>query len=87
MHNTPLEDQKPFHMCTSAVYLHHAAVTCQDEQQVWPSCMLSSQQQLLSDLLVELAANHYQAQGSASVKNQLIPSAGEQLCKIYLIGR
>lgn len=46
-HNAPSEDRKPSHICTSAVYLHLVAATCQDEQKEWPSCKFSSRQWLI----------------------------------------
>lgn len=39
--NWPLEDQRPFHRCTSAEYLHPVAVIYQDEHKEWLSCKLS----------------------------------------------
>lgn len=41
--NTPLEDQKPSHICTSAEWLHPFAATYQDEHEEWLSCKLSLQ--------------------------------------------
>lgn len=41
---TPLEDQKPSHICISAEWLHPFAATCQDEHEEWLSCKLSLQQ-------------------------------------------
>lgn len=45
--NTPLEDRKPFHICTSGEYSHRVVVICQDEHKEWLSCKLSLQQQRL----------------------------------------
>lgn len=41
--NTPLKDQKPSHICTSAEWLHPFAATYQDEHEEWLSCKLSLQ--------------------------------------------
>lgn len=66
--NIPLVDQRPFHICTYAEYLHPAVVIYQDERKEWLSCKLSLQQQKLWLLLKVLAANHCQAQGSVNEK-------------------
>lgn len=63
-HNTPSEDQRPFHICTSAECLHPAVVVYQDEHKEWLSCKLSLQQQQLWLLLKGLDANHSRARGS-----------------------
>jgi hypothetical protein len=67
--STPLEDQKPSHRCISAVCLHLVVATCQGEQIAWPCDKLFSQQYLTQVQSKELAASHYQGQGSASKGN------------------
>ena len=45
--DTPLEDQKPSHICTSVECSHPFVVICQDEHREWLFYKLSSQQQQL----------------------------------------